>query len=278
MPWHARLDVDYRRQHGTGRTLADFRHQGPLRILKSLYPEGAGVCHNVLIHPPGGLVGGDRLDIRIHLDERAHGMFTTPGATRFYRSLGDVAVQDTRIVAAPGARMEWLPMETLCYDGCIAENRLSMQLGEDAQALGWDVVALGLPQSRLPFLHGRLTQHTELTDIWLDRGCVDAGDSVLMDGPLGLAGHRCMASLWLASGTPFSPLQREQALDAARSLIDSSPLRFSTGATSPHPQIVLVRTLAPLVEPAMQLLRDIRNAWRSECWKQPVHAPRIWAI
>ena len=64
MPWHARLDLDYQLEQQ--RSVARFRHDGPLRILQSLYPEGDAVCHNVLVHPPGGLVGGDTLDIRVH--------------------------------------------------------------------------------------------------------------------------------------------------------------------------------------------------------------------
>jgi hypothetical protein len=61
MPWHASLQLDYTLE-GT-RTVARHAHNGPLRILQSLYPEGDAVCHNVLVHPPGGLVGGDTLDI-----------------------------------------------------------------------------------------------------------------------------------------------------------------------------------------------------------------------
>jgi len=60
MTWNATLALDYTRQ--AEKTVAHFRHSGPLRILQSLYPEGDGICHNVIVHPPGGLVGGDTLD------------------------------------------------------------------------------------------------------------------------------------------------------------------------------------------------------------------------
>src|SRR3954470_20863071 len=102
MPWHARLQLDYSNE--SARTVARFRHDGPLRILQSLYPEGDTVCHNVLEHPPGGLVGGDTLDIHIEAADGSHGLITTPGASRFYRSEGELALQRTRIRLAAGAR------------------------------------------------------------------------------------------------------------------------------------------------------------------------------
>ena len=130
MAWHAQLDLDYALE--TGRTVARHVHTGPLRILQSLYPEGDAICHNVLVHPPGGLVGGDTLDLNISVAAGAHGLLTTPGATRFYRSDGERAVQRTAITLANSARMEWLPLEAICYNGCHAENRLTVALEPQA--------------------------------------------------------------------------------------------------------------------------------------------------
>ena len=115
MPWNARLELDYRLEGP--RCVARFRHEGPLRILQSLYPEGDAVCHNVLVHPPGGLVGGDTLCIDVAAGAGSHGLITTPGATRFYRSDGEVALQRTRLALGDGARLEWLPLVAICYSG-----------------------------------------------------------------------------------------------------------------------------------------------------------------
>ncbi|MEP7139502.1 MAG: urease accessory protein UreD, partial [Caldimonas sp.] len=115
MGWHGHLVLDYRA--GDGRCTVRDRHDGPLRVLRSLHPEGA-VCHSVLVHPPGGIVGGDQLSIAIGLEPGAHALVTTPGATRFYRSTGATAEQSTEIVAAAGSRIEWLPLETIAYSGC----------------------------------------------------------------------------------------------------------------------------------------------------------------
>jgi urease accessory protein len=275
MPWHARLHLAY--QQEAARTVARFRHDGPLRILQSLYPEGDTVCHNVLVHPPGGLVGGDTLDIDIEAADGSHGLITTPGASRFYRSEGELALQRTRIRLAAGARLEWLPLEAICYSGCQAENRLSIEVAPDAELIGWDVTALGLPNANQPFERGTYLQHIEVPGVWLERGRIDAADHRLLQSPIGLGGHRCMASLFFVAGSPVARARRDALLAQARTLLEASPLFDSAGATSPHPEVVVLRVLAPVVEPAMQLLRQVWQAWRSELWQLPAATPRIWA-
>lgn len=275
MGWHAELNLGYRRDGD--RTLARFSHTGPLRVLQSMYPEGDAICHNVLVHPPGGLVGGDELDIHVDVGEGAHALITTPGAARFYRSEGPLAVQRTALALGEQARLEWLPQEALCFSGCNAENRISLQLAPGAQLLGWDVVAFGLPHADKPFIAGRLLQHIELPGVWLERGRIAADDVLLLDGRLGMAGHRCMATLFFAAGTAWTRPQRERLLESARGLMEADELRETAGATSPNAQVVLVRVLAPVVEPAMALMRRIRDVWRVEAWQLPSGAPRIWA-
>ena len=276
MPWHASLQLDYTLE-GT-RTVARHAHNGPLHILQSLYPEGDAVCHNVLAHPPGGLVGGDTLDITATVGPGAHGLVTTPGATRFYRSTGERALQRTHLTLAEGARLEWLPLEALCYNACNAENHLTLNLAPGAECMGWDVTALGLPHAGQPFETGRFVQHIEAPGLWLERGVIDAADHRLLESPLGLAGHRCMASLFFVTGRPLDRARRDTALDAARAVMDAHALKASAGATSPNGQVVVVRALAPQVEPAMQLLRQVRAAWRAALWQLCAEPPRIWSM
>lgn len=276
MPWHASLQLDYTLE-GT-RTVARHGHNGPLRILQSLYPEGDAVCHNVLAHPPGGLVGGDTLDITATVGPGAHGLVTTPGATRFYRSTGERALQRTHLTLAEGARLEWLPLEALCYNACNAENHLTLNLAPGAECMGWDVTALGLPHAGQPFETGRFVQHIEAPGRWLERGVINATDHRLLESPQGLAGHRCMASLFFVVGTPLERARRDTALDAARAVMDAHALKATAGATSPNGQVVVVRALAPQVEPAMQLLRQVRAAWRAALWQLCAEPPRIWSM
>jgi urease accessory protein len=276
MAWHARLRLDHAR--AGERTVARFEHDGPLRILQSLWPEGDAICHNVLVHPPGGLVAGDVLQVDIRVREGSHGLVTTPGASRFYRSDGETAVQDVRVHVEAGARLEWLPLEAIYYSACRAENRLRLELAPGGEVLAWDIAALGLPQAAQPFAQGSVLQHLEVPGHWLERGRIAAGDKRLMDGPLGLAGHRCLASLVFACGEEIPRPRREALLDAAREVIAAHPLAASAGATAPADRVIVVRVLAPLVEPALQLLKAIRRAWRPLLWNVPGLEPRGWTL
>ena len=276
MSWVARLKLDYSLE--AERSVARFVHDGPLRILQSLYPEGDRICHNVLVHPPSGLVGGDLLDMQVTVGKGAHGLVTTPGATRFYRSEAGLAMQQVHASLQDGARLEWLPLEALAYSGCDALNMARFELAPTAELMTWDITALGLPNAQQPFATGRFQQHLEIPGAWLERGTVDAQDDRLMNGPLGLAGQRCMATLVFAAGSAIAPERAEAALDAARAALEASPLRLQAGATQPHPKVIVLRVLAPVVEPAMQLMRPVWAAWRQVLWSLPGNVPRLWNL
>jgi urease accessory protein len=276
MTWLARLDLDLTLE--AKRSVARYLHQGPLRILQSLYPEGDAVCHNVLVHPPSGLVGGDTLDMQVNVGEGAHGLVTTPGATRFYRSEAGLATQRVHARIESGARLEWLPLEAIAYNQCDALNRAVFDLAPGAEMMAWDITALGLPVADMPFVQGTFRQHLEIPGVWLERGTLSANDTRLMNSPLGLAGQRCMATLVFAAGSAMGDERIERALACARELLEASELRLTTGATSPHKQVIVLRTLAPVTEPAMQLLRQVWAAWRHEMWALPGTYPRLWQV
>lgn len=276
MTWHASLSIDY--QFESDRTVARFAHEGPLRVLKSLYPQGDAVCHNVLIHPPGGLVGGDTLDIQVKVANGAHGLITTPGATRFYRSLGEPAVQSTLLQLQSGSRLEWLPLETILYNGCLAENRLRFELAPTAELLAWDITALGLAHAHQAFDNGSLRQHMEFPGVWLEHATMDAKDTRLLNSALGLAGQRCMATLLFAAGSALDRARRDLALDAARSVLQAHELKNLAGVSSPNPQMLVLRVLAPQGELAMDLLKQVWACWRQTLWGMSATPPRIWAM
>ena len=275
MTWNASLKLDYSLE--AGKSVARFEHQGPLRILQSLYPEGDAICHNVIVHPPGGLVGGDNLSLNFSAAAGSHGLVTTPGASRFYRSEGKPALQSTKLQLADNSRLEWLPLEAICYSGCLAENRLSASLAPSAELLAWDITALGLPAAGKPFVAGSFCQHLELPGVWLERAQISANDELLMNSPLGLAGQRCIATLFFAAGSKLGKQRRQQALEIAHEVIKNHSLCAMSGVSSPDPQIVVLRVLSPMVEPAMDLLRQIRLVWRSHFWGLAPSNPRIWS-
>lgn len=276
MPWNAQLKLDYSLE--SNRSVLRFVHDGPLRVLKSLYPEGDAICHNVLVHPPGGLVQGDTLDIHVNVAPGAHGLVSTPGATRFYRSNGEPATQQVHITLQPGARLEWLPLETIAYPGCQGRNHMLLDLNQGSELLAWDICALGLPATGLAFDHGGLHQRMHWPGHWLDEVRLQAQDTRLLNSSLGMSGHRCLGTLVLACGTPISPLRREAVLTALRSVIEGHPLAASTGVTAPQANTLVVRCLAPIVEPMMNLFQDLWRQIRQEAWGMGTQTPRIWHV
>ena len=276
MAWRADLKLDYTLE--SQRTVVRYLHQGPLRILQSLYPEGDQICHNVLVHPPGGLVGGDTLDIQVTVAEGAHGLVSTPGATRFYKSGGHPALQQVVAHLADNAKLEWLPFEAIAYNDCEATNRAIFNLAPSAELITWDVTALGLPSSDMAFTQGHFQQHIEIPGVWLERGNIRGEDTRWLNSPLGLAGGKCLASLVFASGSAIDSDRTTQALEAAREVIESHPLRLQAGITCAHPQVIVLRVMSPLVEPTMDLLKKVWAVWRHTLWALPSTPPRIWSV
>ena len=276
MAWRADLKLDYTLE--SQRTVARYLHQGPLRILQSLYPEGDQICHNVLVHPPGGLVGGDTLDIQVNVAEGAHALVSTPSATRFYKSGGQAALQQVTATLAPSSRLEWLPLEAIAYNDCEATNRAIFNLAPTAELMAWDVTALGLPSSDMAFTKGHFQQHLEIPGVWLERGNLRGDDTRWLNSPLGLAGQKCLASLVFASGNNIEPQRAAQALEAAREVLEAHPLRLQAGITCAHPQVIVLRVMSPLVEPSMDLLKQVWAVWRHTLWALPSTPPRIWSV
>ena len=278
MPWHAQLHLNYERRGEA--TAVHHRHSGPLRVFKSLYPEGPGICHTVVVHPPGGLVQGDRLDIDVRLEPGAHALASTPGATRFYRSDGESATQYVKLSVASGARLEWLPLETLAYSGCQGMNAVELDLAPGAELLAWDVLSLGLPASGLPFVAGEMAQRWHWPGHWLEQARMAATDTRLLHSPLGLAGHSAVGMLVLACGTPMARERREALLEVLRAAMEATdPMAgVHAGATCPNDHILVVRALASQVEPIMRLFQRLWALLRTHAWGLDHTPPRIWSV
>jgi urease accessory protein len=193
--WEARLDLTFR--PGPGRTAVSARHFGPLRVQKPFYPEG-GVCHVYLLHPPGGVVGGDRLTVRVSAQPGAAALVTTPAAGKFYRSAGPLSVQEQMLAVGDGAALEWLPQEAIVYPGANAESLTRVELAPGARFIGWEVVCFGLPASDAPYDHGMFTQRLEIVragvPVLLER-CRYEGGSRLLTAPWGLGGRTALGTL-----------------------------------------------------------------------------------
>jgi urease accessory protein len=246
-------------------------------VLKTLHPEGDAIAHQVIVHPPGGIVGGDRLEVVLNLQPHAHMVITTPGATRFYRSDGADGAQHVSARAHAHARLEWLPLESIAHSGCLATNHAEFHLELGAEMIGWDVLALGLPASGEAFAAGRFTQHVELPDVWIERGVIRADDVRLLHSPLGLDGRSTVLTMWFAAGDALASARLDGLIEAARGCVQARDGNdYLAGVTALHGRVVVLRALAHRVEPALRLAQAVRAAWRGLAWQLAPTAPRVW--
>jgi len=199
--WEADLQLGFVREDNRT-VLRDKRHRGPLVVQKALYPEGDAVCHSIIVHPPGGIAGGDRIAINAKLDAGAHALITTPGATRWYRCEDSSASQSVTLSAAAGAVIEWLPQETIYFDRTRARNTFTVELVPEASFIGWEIACLGRQRAGEAFDHGDVRQMMSINVAgrlrWREQGWLRAGDA-LLDSPLGLAGDRVFATFVVRS-------------------------------------------------------------------------------
>jgi urease accessory protein len=189
--WRARLELRLGRI--AGRTALERRwHQGPLMVQRPFHPEADGTAHVYVLHPPGGVAGGDRLDIDVEVRSGASALITTPAATKLYRTAGERAHVSQSLGVRSGAVLEWLPQETIAFRGADAELSTRVTLEPGAHYAGWEIVCLGRPASGDTFEHGSLSQRTELAiagrPVVIERLSL-SGASALRSGAWGLGGR-----------------------------------------------------------------------------------------
>ena len=269
--WHAELELGYARQGDTTRPVLR-RHRGPLRVQKHLYAEGPEVCQHIIVHPPAGIAGGDRLQIDARVDEGAWAQLTSPGAAKWYRARS-AASQQVNLHVAPGATLEWLPQETIVYAGAQAELTTRIDLEGDARLCYWDMVALGRPAAGERFDTGYFQAHLDIRRdgrlLWHERQRVVGGDG-LLDSPIGLDGHPVFATLLMTGELSAELLERCRELPGP----DGQMLR---GDLTQLPGLIVARCLAG---EALQA-----RAWLIERWRllrpallgRDAVPPRIWS-
>jgi urease accessory protein len=195
--WRASLDLGFERREGRT-VLARRLHDGPLVVQKSLHPEGEAVCHAIIVHPPAGIAGGDALAIAVDAGAGAHALLTTPGAGKWYRSSGPWASQCVTIDAAPGACVEWLPQETILFDGSRADIRWQARLAGGARLVAWDILCLGRTGSGERYASGQARLETRIVRdgrlAWVERGRLGAG-APAMASRAGVAGHTVIGTM-----------------------------------------------------------------------------------
>jgi urease accessory protein len=268
--WHAELELGYAR-FGDSTRPVQRRHKGPLRVQKHLYAEGPEVCQHIIVHPPGGIAGGDRLEICASVDHNAWAQLTSPGAAKWYRAAGP-AYQALELNVAAGATLEWLPQETIVFSAAQAELSTRIELHGDARLFYWDVVALGRPASGERFDLGHFQSHLDIRRdgqlLWHERQRIVGGDA-LLDSPIGLDSQPVFATL-LATGEVDGPLlERCRALHQAR----HPAVR---GDLTQLPGLLVARCLASEALLARAWLIDLWRLLRPALLGREALPPRIW--
>lgn len=268
--WHAQLGLIFARQ-GARTVLARRAHSGPLTVQRPFYPEGpAGACHVYLLHPPGGVVGGDVLDVAVHAGRDSHALITTPAANKLYRSAGPRAQLTQTLRVDADAQLEWLPQPTIAFAGVNARVATRVELASGSSFIGWEILCLGRPDSGERYA-GTLGMDLELwqngTPLWLERAHYDG--PVLLDAPFGLRGY-CVSGTLLAT-----PVATPDTLDTVRAAVE--PHTAVLAGASTVDGVLALRVLGLQTETVLRALAYAWAALRPVLMDRPALAPRIWA-
>jgi urease accessory protein len=277
MAWSGALELGFSADGGVTR-LARRAHRGPFVVQRPFFPEGPEVCHVYLLHPPGGLVGGDELRLDLSVDAGAHVLVTTPAAGKAYRTLGPVARQTHALTVEAGGTLEWLPQETILYDGCRVELDTRIELGAGARFFGAETLAFGLPARGEPFARGSCRPAFELrrrgAPILVERGRFDGGASV-ESAPWGLA-NATVLTLIVAAPAPEAAAVEELRALAASWGQQKSDQRAGVTVLGDRDALV-VRHLGARAEQARGFVQALWRRVRPELLGRDATPPRIWA-
>ena len=276
--WEASLRLRFAAR-GERSVLAERRHRGPLLVQKPLYPEGAGgaICHVVILHPPAGVAGGDSLEIDVTVEAGAHAVLATPGATKWYKSLGREAAQRVTLTLQAGARMDWLPQENIVFDDAHARLATTVTVAPGASAIGWDAVVLGRQASGETWARGSLAMETMVTGgmrpLWIESAQLDAG-SALRHAVAGLDGLNVMGTLWAVG----EGATQELAEALAEQLPYGPDLRAGVTRFGQDGQsMLLLRVLGAQMEAVRHLMVSAWSALREPIHGVAARPLRLWA-
>lgn len=269
--WEGRLALGFERR-GPRTVLSQRAHRGPILVQRPFYPEG-GTCHVYLLHPPGGLVGGDVVDVRVACEREAHALMTTPAANKVYRSKGLGTQQRHVLEVAPQGILEWLPLESILFDGARADITTTLRLGADARILAWDLLCPGRPAVGERFSSGYCRQRFEIwregTPLLIERTHLDGGSSIL-DAAWGLGGHA-------ATGILVAAPADDADLNAVRTAVGHDGKEGLLFGATLLDQVVVCRCLGPHAEDVRRRFVRVWESLRPRLLGQTACPPRIWS-
>lgn len=248
------------------------RHLGPLVVQRPFHPEKDGTCHVYLLHPPGGVAAGDTLETSIHLAPGSRTLLTTPGAGKFYRSAHGQGVQRLTMDIGKDAVCEYLPQETILFDGADATIETRIRLAAGATYVGWDFLSFGRPAADETFTVGKVSQRIEVmlegSPLWLERLHLTGG-SALLKARHGLAGQPILGAMIHVGHAPDDCAGRIRA-----ALGGGADRVFSVTQLE---RVVVCRYLGPRLSQAKSLFARAWDVLRMASQGKPASVPRIWA-
>ncbi|MBF4987219.1 urease accessory protein UreD [Methylophilus sp. 14] len=267
--WQARLELGFAKRDARS-YLAHRLHHGPLVVQKSLHPEGDEVCHAVIVHPPGGVAGGDALHLQVQVGAGAKALLTTPGAGKWYKANGTMATQRLTFQLAAGSGLEWFPQENILFDAAEVGFAADIALATGATLATWDIVCLGRQaqqevwQQGLYQLNQRITRDGRL--IWNERASMHAQD-VVKTSRVGLNAAAVFGAFLVCAGAvPAEVLQacREIAVPEAK-----------VGITA-LPEVLCIRYVGNASQQARQYFEQCWQILRPWYYQKGAVRPRIW--
>ncbi len=273
--WSASLALGFAADDGGATILSRRAHRGPFLVQRPFFPEGREVCHVYLLHPPGGLVGGDELRLELAVGAGARALVTTPAAGKAYRTLGPVARQSQRLAVEAGGTLEWLPQETIVYDGADLEIATEVDLAPGARFIGAETICFGLPARGAPFQRGSYRQSFALrrdgVPALVERARFDGGGEA-QAAAWGLGGATVLTAIVASPAPGAAVLERLQA-DAGR-----LPAGDRAGATVvADGDLLVVRHLGTGAERARRFVHHTWGVLRAALFDRAPVAPRIWS-
>lgn len=268
--WHGSLDLVYAQHQGKTQIIHS-QMKAPLKVQRPFYPED-GVCHSVVLHTAGGIVGGDRNNLSFHLWPHAQALITTAIAGKIYRSDGLQAIQSMQMQVDTNACLEWLPQETIVFDGAIYRQEMHVELAPGAKWLGWEITRFGRTARGERFLTGDWKSYTEVWQqglpLWIDRQWLPGGKNII-DSPHGLAGLPIVGSLaWI--GQPVEP----EIVEKARVLFPKHS--SSQAGVTCLPTGLLCRYRGSSTTEVRNWFTEVWQLLRSPYLNRSICLPRVW--
>ena len=206
--WPASICLDVGLVSGRSALLLNER-KGPLQVQRP-FKQADGSVHLYILHPPGGVVGGDSIDIKVLTREGSRALFTTPSATKFYRvdEPERRQIQGCQLTSKRGAVLEWLPLETIVFRGASPRMTTDVHLEADGRFVGWEILALGRRASGEQFSEGTCQAHWHIyrdgSLLHRENLTIDSQDRRFPDAKWGLAGASVVGTLFV-SNCPVDP-------------------------------------------------------------------------